>query len=515
MLWRLTRDVPGFVRRPLDLEGARRLVCLALDTRQQRFLDLVDRAVYGDERSPYRRLLAHAGCERGDLHALVAAEGVEGALRSLADRGVYVTFDELKGRSPIVRGSTRFAVADRDFDSPLVAGHLTTYTSGSGGRPTRVLRSLDLLTDGASTFSLALEAHGIRNPRTTLWLGGSPSWMVIYLKLGHPIDAWFYPIRPLPGLARLGARYLSALTGLGGRRLPPPVYCGLLEPETIAMWLADRVGHGRPVLLSTTTSAAVRVAVAASELGRSLAGVALHCRSEPLTAARRRLIERAGLQTVLDYGSMELPYVGFGCPATAGPDDVHLSRHLFAATVRRRRLFAGAPAVDALLLTSLSPAAAKVALNVELGDSARIEEKDCGCLLGELGLRTHLSEIRSFEKLSTEGTSFACSNVVEILEELLPARFGGSALDYQLVEEELAASGATRLSLRVHPAVGSLDEAAVRSTLLAALGRGGIVDTYQANLIRHAGSIVVVRRTPLATPAGKVLPFHLARRTGR
>jgi hypothetical protein len=125
-------------------------------------------------------------------------------------------------------------------------------------------------------------------------------------------------------------------------------------------------------------------------------------------------------------------------------------------------------------------------------------------------LRTHLSQIRSFEKLSPEGTTFARSNVLQILEEVLPSRFGGTALDYQLVEEE-ASDSATLLVLRISPRVGPVDEDVVRATLLKELSYGSFIDRYQASLIQHADSIVVQRREPLATRAGKVLPFQLRR----
>ena len=57
-----------------------------------------------------------------------------------------------------------------------------------------------------------------------------------------------------------------------------------------------------------------------------------------------------------------------------------------------------------------------------------------------------------------------------------------------------------------------LDEAAIRATLLAELAREGFVDAYYARLIERAASITIKRLPPLATPAGKVLPYHLVRR---
>jgi hypothetical protein len=129
-----------------------------------------------------------------------------------------------------------------------------------------------------------------------------------------------------------------------------------------------------------------------------------------------------------------------------------------------------------------------------------------------VGLTTHLSEIRSFEKLTAEGVTFMRTSLLHVLEETLPAHFGGSSLDYQLIEEE-SPDSATSLVLRVSPSVGELDEPALRAAFLAALGAGGVVDQHHAELLRRAGSVVIRRQAPLATAAGKVLPLHLVRPT--
>src|SRR4029434_1027989 len=113
----------------------------------------------------------------------------------------------------------------------------------------------------------------------------------------------------------------------------------------------------------------------------------------------------------------------------------------------------------------ISPLSARVLLNAEMGDYARVEERPCDCELGALGLRTHLSDIRSFEKLTGEGMTVVRTNLLPLLEHALPARFGGSSLDYQLVEVE-GADSATRLVLRVHPSIGPLVEGEVRDALL-------------------------------------------------
>jgi hypothetical protein len=79
-LWSL----PGFLRRPLSVEEARATLRRRLERREADFLDLARRAVYACPWSPYRQLLALAGCEYGDLKSAVEREGLEGALRILA-----------------------------------------------------------------------------------------------------------------------------------------------------------------------------------------------------------------------------------------------------------------------------------------------------------------------------------------------------------------------------------------------------------------------------------------------
>ena len=507
MLARLTRDLPRYLRTGIGLDDARRLVQGRLATREGSLLRVVERAIYRQPRSPYLALLRHAGCELGDLQQLIGLEGIEGALTVLSAKGVYITFDELKGRRPAVRGSARFTFSDRDFDNPLVSPHYPELTGGSGGRPSRVGRALGSVTDQAASFALAIEAHGIHQPRNLFWIGQSASWALVHLKLGHQIGAWYYPTRPSPLVARIGIRYVGALARLAGRRLPVPTFCDLLHPEPIVRWLVEQAGDGRSVIVNTHVSAAVRTATAAMELGRRLTNVTFLCRSEPLSAPRRRLVEDAGAHALASYASVELASHGYGCQMPVAADDVHLHDDRLAVVKRRRPTFEGGPETDALLFTTLSPFTPKIGLNTELGDTAHVERRDCGCPLGSLGLRTHLSEIRSFEKLSSEGTSFTRGRVLEILEERLPARFGGTALDYQLVEEE-GRDGSTVLVLHVHPAVVGIDDAVVRAVFLEELSRGSMADAHQARLIERAQAIVVRRFPPAMTRVGKILPFQ-------
>src|SRR4051812_12283894 len=102
-LARLSAGLHAFLREPVSVAQAEAIIRRRLLTREQSFLKLVERAA-GPQRSPYRQLLQVAGCELGDLQALVSQAGVEGALETLRRCGVCVSFEEFKGRQPAVRG---------------------------------------------------------------------------------------------------------------------------------------------------------------------------------------------------------------------------------------------------------------------------------------------------------------------------------------------------------------------------------------------------------------------------
>ena len=510
MLVRFTRDLPSQLRRPIRLESAKQRLRRGLETRTPRFLALTQRTIFDNPASPYLKLLRHAGWEPDDLQRLVTQEGLTSALERLASAGVYVTFEELKGRREVVRGSLRFWPRDTDFDNPLAPRHFALYTSGSSGRPSRVRTSLQISRHIAESTALAFEAVGLREPRHVILLTAPIHRLLMYPMLGQRIIRWLYPVAPLPVQVRVGAYYLSFLGRIAGYQYPLPEHYDMHDMERMARWLADQQRDG-PVAVACVVSAAARIAASAQALGIQLDRVTFAVQGEPLTEARRRLIAGAGSSLVPQYGGREAPTLAYGCTRPASADDVHLFDDRNLITTHTRPLDPAGDEgtlVEPLLLTSLTSYAPKVMFNAEMGDTARVEERECGCTLGALGLKTHLLEVRSFEKLTGEGATFARSTLLSLLEETLPRRFGGSSIDYQLAEEEHADS-ATRLILRVSPSVGPLDEAAVLATLLDELRNGGLSDRHQADLWRQAGTVTVRREAPRAGGGGRILPLQI------
>ncbi len=122
----------------------------------------------------------------------------------------------------------------------------------------------------------------------------------------------------------------------------------------------------------------------------------------------------------------------------------------------------------------------------------------------------HLHQIRSFEKFTSEGMNYFYGDLFQLLEGAIPSEFGGGPGDYQLVEEE-DGDGQTRLTLLVHPDVGSLDEEGLLSRLREGLGEGSRGNRFMSMVWQNAGAFRIRREVPHASPRGKVLPLHILR----
>jgi hypothetical protein len=83
-------------------------------------LRVLELGVFANPSSPYLPLLRGAGAELGDVRHLVRTQGLEGALGSLYDAGVFVTLDEVKGRTSIERKGISIPVRQGAFDNPLL-----------------------------------------------------------------------------------------------------------------------------------------------------------------------------------------------------------------------------------------------------------------------------------------------------------------------------------------------------------------------------------------------------------
>ena len=99
MYWRFIFGLRQYLRQPLTLEQSQGIVKRRMDAREDNFLATLRRSIYENEKSPYLKLLSLAGCEYGDLEQMVRTDGIEPALHKLRDEGVFVSYEEFKGKS--------------------------------------------------------------------------------------------------------------------------------------------------------------------------------------------------------------------------------------------------------------------------------------------------------------------------------------------------------------------------------------------------------------------------------
>jgi hypothetical protein len=507
---RLVSSLPRFLRDPWRPQAVRATLGERLARREADFLALARTLIYGRAESPYRRLLARAGCDHDDLAGLVRRDGLEGALRRLLREGVYLTADELKGRRPVVRGATSFQVDPVGLRNPGLVDHVARESGGSRGAPTTTMLDLRGIREQALDLRVFLDAMASADAPHAVWYvpGGTAVGLNLRLSAAgcRPVR-WFSQIDPaspsLPSRYRWSGTIVRVGSLLAGRPLPAPRHVSLDAASIIARWVGAILRDGHAPHLWTFASNAVVVCQAAARDGVDVAGARFILSGEPITAGRIAAVRSAGAIAVPRFAASESGQLGYGCLAPAWPDDMHFPSDLHAliqpdADTPPRGLSAGA-----LLLTSLRPAARLVLLNTSIGDIATVGERACGCPLQAAGWTTHLHDVRSEEKVTVGGMTFADPDVRRVLDETLPARFGGSAIDYQLKEEE-AEGGGARLRLFVHPQVGPLDEAAVADAFLEALGRGPGVERMMERAWRDARVLRVERRPPEATASGKI-----------
>lgn len=516
---RYTRQLLRFLAHPVGEEESRGWLRQALESREANFLRIVERAVFPNVRSPYRALFEHAGVELGDIVRLVGEDGLEGALTRLYEAGIHVTYDEFKGRRPLERPGLSMELRAEDFDNPLLGATVGGTTGASRGPGTRVPLDLDLLEYRVAYDWLTAAAHGDVDGRpVALWrpvppgLAGLNSALML-AKRGIRVERWFAQNGFAPRLGSMRAFFLTGYTILASRvrgtAIPVPERTPVEDAARVACWLAEKRRQGTPALLNASASSCVRVCQAAAEQGFEIDGTVFRVGGEPFTEGKARVVAASGCRALVHYGMTEVGRIGIPCAAPRALDDVHLATDRLVVIQRERDMGPGVAPIGALHLTTLHPRSPKLMINTESGDYGVLEDRACGCAIGEFGLSRHLYSIRSYEKLTSEGMHFLGDELHSALEQTLPSRFGGSASDYQLVEEEVR--GLPRVHLVVSPRVGSLDESQVVACLLQALGTGPGYRGMMAGVWRQAETLRVVRREPYATPSAKILPLHILR----
>jgi hypothetical protein len=515
-MYTLGRALPTFFRARVTLSEAAQEVRAGIARRGETFLELARTEIYDRPASPYLRLLNLAGFRYPDLRAAVLRDGLEPTLTRLAAAGVYLTADEFKGKTDVVRGGCRFRVSAAVLRRHPAAPGLLVQTSGSSDRPVSTIASLGRLEFHVPAMAVFFSAHDFFVARHAFYdavlpASGAMSNLLIYAKLGIAPDRWF--ARAIPAKNRLGPYYHAATTRLiaamarrYGTGFPTPEF---LDLDAIVGWLAVEGAEGHTCCLTTAASNAVRIAQLATQRAVSLRGTKFLVSGEPLTDAKREVITRSGAGVTCRYAFTDFGIAGFGCGNPGSADEVHVHQNV-VAVVPHPEAFGG-PQIHPLLFTSVDHRADRLLLNVANGDYGVLQSRNCGCALERVGLTLHLHRVRSYEKFTGEGMNYFYGDLLGFVERKLPAEFGGGPGDFQLVEEE-DGDGRTRLTLRVDPKLGAMDEGRLLAHLRQELGRGAWANEFQARVWDQAGTLRVSREAPLASARGKILPLQLQKK---
>ncbi|HXJ83496.1 MAG TPA: hypothetical protein VMS64_33020 [Candidatus Methylomirabilis sp.] len=507
-LARFALRVRGMLRETITIEEASRRIEEGVRRRRERFVAKVETAVYANPRSPYRRLLAAAGCEMGDVKRLVDTEDLEGALEALERAGVYVSYDELKGRTPAVRGSQTFHFHSDDFNNPLLTEHFSTTSGGTRGAPSILPVDVDVIQELAPHWGVFLAEHGGLGAPLILWTPGHAgiasrylAWALSNQKYAH----WYVSesMKSPQGWVQAAAVHWLARQAGG---FPRPERAPFSTPEPVLERLLALLAAGKAPCVNTAPSAATKLSLEAQRRGAGLAGVTFLLGAEPLTPARRRTIEASGARAAPLYGSSEAAWIGGQCRRATHPDEVHVLRDGYAI-IPSGVAEGGEAGARTLLVTSMHRFATKVLLNADIGDRAVLDTRRCECRYDRLGCHLRLHTIRSSEKITELGVTFAVQDVFRVVEDVLPGRFGGAAGDYQLVEAR-DEQGLPRYTILVNPSLPGIDEERLAAVFLSELGKLEGHYRFMTAAWARERFIGVRRGPPLAGPLGKVLPFH-------
>ena len=518
MYGRFAAGLPEFLRQRMSTQTAAAILAERLRSRENNLLSTLERCVFRHAASPYLFILREAGCEPGDVRSLVMKEGVDNALIALERAGVRVTFEEFKGRTPLVRNGKTFDTSDTSFDNPLGRRSITSQTSGSTGKPTRVNMELDHIADMTAGRIMAQVANGVFGQPTIMYRAGLPSTAAIgniltHIVMGNPVRRWISPVSSreiaAPVRFRIAGSIIPLIARASGTVFPRMEVVPVSEAARVARMAHELAADEGRCLVRCAVSTSLSVATAALENGIDLSGVTFMGAAEPPTPAKLRGIRRSGAAYVSNYAMNEAGMVGAGCPNGSDDTDVHVWQDRIALVPGSRRPDSDDGRRVSFAVTSLMTSAPKVMLNVDIDDNGLLERRNCGCGLGALGFDQHVRQISSSAKLTGRGVTLVGSDIVRVIEEILPGTFGGNSQDYQLVEEE-AANGQTMLTLLINPSITIDDERAPATLLYDSLAGGRPGASFSGAILKGSDAVRVRRVKPLPNARGKQPAFLIS-----
>ena len=473
------------------------------------FLTALRRVAVDGPANPYREMLALSGSSYPDVEECVRRQGLEAALHELRSAGVYLTQDEFKGKTPIVRAGREIPSSPGSFQNPFVKGSMRHVSSGSRGNSVVTMRSSEFTRQQEAMHELVVREFQLDQVAQVLLRPMLPSalglqYCAIAARNGHRMEAWYAPGRS--GLYEPATKVLAAIARAYGCRIPWPKVIPDNDFSPVAELVARLRKEDVACLVSGPVSSAARLAGAALDRNLDIRGTLFLVSGESLTQGKGSVIARAGGAPYARYGVSEMGFVGHACREMKMQNRVHLYTNAVAAITHRRRAHLAELEVDSLLFTTLLPSAPHIFINFEVDDSGVLEKTNCDCEFSRAGMRWSIRDISSFGKMTGHGVTILGTDLVRLLEQILPARLGGHPGDYQLVE--LEGAGQTILELRVSPRVPGSSIEKIRACFMEELGSiyGGAL---AKRIWTHSDALKVVLAEPFVTHTGKVHSLHL------
>ncbi|MGD0438174.1 MAG: hypothetical protein ABSB86_17060 [Bryobacteraceae bacterium] len=454
---RMLRAIVQHLRSPLepDPEG---IIRKQMEDRADNFLAHATTVMSMPEH-PYAVMFRLAGCSYADLESSVRRDGIETTLQKLLDEGVFLTHEEFRGKKEIVRSGRRIPALASMWNNPASKGGYVQSSSGTSGRPVTTFYSVAAARHGESFGMLFLREFSFYGGARVILAPILPgSGLLSAITVGRLLggyDRWF----ATGGTSsknlhyRIVTRLLVAEAKLLGLRVPYPTYLEQNDFLPAAEYAKKRLDAGDQVGLHGFVSVIARVAEAALSNGLELTGCRALTGGEALTDAKRQLIESAGIRVYSSYGTTDFGGIGMPCSQMSTGNCSHVLKHAIALVSRTQENAWTDMQVNSLYATSLAPLASRIFINAEIGDTGVIEKATCDCSFSKLGFDLQVRDIAAISKVTAQGVTIETTELVPLLEEALPARFGGHSGDYQLCETE--AGSQTEIVLRIRPGVSA------------------------------------------------------------
>lgn len=484
-----------------------------LEHRESIWLDTLRKTIFSQPSNPYHEMFRIAGCSPQDLAQLVHQRGIEEALKAIRRSGVYLDHDEFKGFKPVVRSGKVIPSAPGSFANPIVAGWFHGSSGGSRSAGTMTCTGTEQLAYLTGYAALNAEEFGLNEipyviARPTLPSIAGLLFCLLYSRIGCAVGPWFSFGGKFSNSFhyRLLTKYIVALARWHGAGAPFPRYLPPNDFSPVARWIARLPKKERRCALQAVASTGVRIASAAMAENLDISGTLFFSGGEALTEGKRRAVEAAGVEVFPAYWISEIGQIGHSCRRMNTGNCVHLFKDSIAVISEARTAPFSQTGVNSLLFTTLLPHAPYVFINVEMQDAGLLEERSCDCVYGRMGFTHQISGIFSHGKLTGQGMTLVGTEIVRILEQDLPSRFGGCPGDYQLIEQE--GSTQTEIVLRISPRAAVQSPEIVKRYFMQSL-RGYHGGTLASHVWEHSDALKAIIAEPELTKAGKLLPLHL------